>query len=300
MDPAELKSFEGFLAPAFTCFENNEEKTLNLAHIDDYAEWLQRNGAVGVLGQYIPTTVNSITGEGPILGKIERQLNAEAWSIACMKHELKMLIQIGGAPMPDVLDLARHASNLNINGVVCIPELFYKPSDVKQLVGYCKIVAKNCGRHPFFYYHLPHYTDVFLDMPEFCELAERTIPNFAGIEYSHSDLAMAAKCLAPNRIIILSDSRMLSSGLLLGFKTFCMAAFNMVPNTMRDIYGNMKTGQINLAKREQKLLNSSIREHMTRQKKGSWVKAMKHWFNEELKKPENETPFTAGHTRKLH
>lgn len=154
MDVAELKSFEGFLAPAFTCFENNEDKTLNLGHIDTYAEWLQRNGAVGVL-------VNSITGEGPILGKIERQLNAEAWSVACKKYELKMLIQIGGAPMPDVLDLARHASSLNINGVVCIPELFYKPSDVKQLVGYCKIVAKNCRRHPFIYYHLPHYTDVF-------------------------------------------------------------------------------------------------------------------------------------------
>lgn len=136
-------------------------------------------------------------------------------------------------------------------------------------------------------------------MPEFCELAEKSIPNFAGIEYSHSDLAMAAKCLAPNRMIILSDSRMLSSGLLLGFKTFCMAAFNMVPDTMREIYDYMKTGKMNLAKREQKLLNSSIREHMTRQKKGSWVKAMKQWFNEEMKKPQNGTIFSAGHTRKL-
>lgn len=154
--------------------------------------------------------------------------------------------------------------------------------------------------------HIPYALEFLLnkcalllvDMAEFCELAEQSIPNFAGIEYSHSDLALAAKCLAPNRMIILSDSRMLSSGLLLGFKTFCMAAFNMVPDTMQGIYEYMKTGKMNLAKKEQKLLNSSLRERISRQRKENWVKAMKHWFNEEMRKLYGIT-YLAGHARKL-
>ncbi|XP_011188424.2 N-acetylneuraminate lyase B [Zeugodacus cucurbitae] len=291
MDEEELKTFEGFLAPTFTAFDDNEEKSLNFDQIETYARWLKYHKAVGVL-------VNSITGEGPILGKNERQLNAEAWSVVCKKYKLKLMIQIGGAPMPDVLDFARHASSLNANGVVCLPELFYKPKDVQQLVGYCKIVARNCSPIPFIYYHLPRYTGVQVDMSEFCALAEECIPNFAGIDYSHSDIALAAKCLAPNRMIILSDSRMLSSGLLLGFKTFCMTAFNMVPDELYDICDFMKSGQLNLARKEQKHLNNTIRERISMQKKGNWLKAMKQWFNDEIRKQYGVT-FSPGRARKL-
>ncbi|XP_004527228.2 N-acetylneuraminate lyase B [Ceratitis capitata] len=289
---SDLSIFEGFLAPVFTCFENNEEKTLNVQHIDAYAEYLKFHGAKGVL-------VNSITGEGPILGKLERKLNAEAWSKACKKYKLTMLLQIGGAPLPDVLDLARHASKLNIQGVVCIPELFYKPRDVEHLVGYCKIVAKHCGQLPFLYYHLPRYTNLYFDMADFCRRAEHRIPNFLGLEYSHSDLAMAAQCMAPKRVIILSDSRLLSSGLLLGLKTFCMVVFNMAPELMKAIYESMKCDDLDKAKAEQKQLNELIRERVTKQLRGRWVKYMKNWFNEEMKSP-GGADFSAGHARRLH
>ncbi|XP_054743515.1 N-acetylneuraminate lyase B-like [Anastrepha obliqua] len=288
----DLSRFHGFLVPVFTCFEENEKKSLTVEYIEIYASWLKSKGATGVL-------VNSLTGEGPVLSKYERQIHAEAWSKACEKHQLIMLLQIGGAPLSDVLELARHADTLNLDGVVCIPELFYKPHDVDQLVGYCKIVAKNCSSHPFLYYHLPNYTDIDFDMLEFCQRAEKSIPNFLGLTYTHWDLNMAVKCLSPKRIIILSDSRMLSNGLLLGFKCFSMATFNMVPDLMQDISGAMQDKNLRRANKSQKRVNALIRDHTSKRKPGYWVRGMKNWFNNEMMASDGAS-FSAGRARKLY
>ncbi|XP_054743186.1 N-acetylneuraminate lyase B-like [Anastrepha obliqua] len=268
------KDFKGLYVPVFTCFQRDEQQSLQLEYINDYAAWLKKNGIKGVL-------VNSTIGEGPALGLVERKLNAEVWSRSCKKHSLIMLLQIGGAPLPDVLDLARHANDLFIHGVLCIPELFYTPNKLEQLIGYCKIVAKKCENHSFFYYHLPKYTNVDFDMEEFCRRAESAIPNFAGLKFSQSELISAAKCLAEHRTILLGDSKMLASGMLLGFETAIMTVANMEPVLMGEIYNAMISHDLRTARRLQNYLNQLIRGHVTKGKE-SWVADMKKWFNDKM------------------
>ncbi|XP_004527227.3 N-acetylneuraminate lyase [Ceratitis capitata] len=266
--------FQGLYAPVFTCFQADDQQTLQLGYINEYAAWLKSNGVKGVL-------VNGIAGEGPTLGLIERKLNAEAWSRACKRHSLVMMLQIGAAPLPDVLDLARHANELYLQAVVCISEMFYVPSRMKHLVGYCKIVAEKCTNHNFLYYHLPKHIDMKFDMEEFCRDAETEIPTFAGLICSHGDLLSAAKCLGGNRVIFIGDSKMLASGMLLGFEAAIMTVVNIEPALMQEIYQAMMRKDLKTAKTKQSYLNQLIRDHVTKGP-SSWVADTKKWFNQKM------------------
>lgn len=45
------------------------------------------------------------TGEGPTLNVKERKLLLEAWMRESKSTDLKVIAQVGGAPLPDVLEL---------------------------------------------------------------------------------------------------------------------------------------------------------------------------------------------------
>lgn len=51
--------------------------------------------------------VNGTSGEGPSMSLIERKLVAEAWANAVKITKQHLMIQVGGASLPDVLELVR-------------------------------------------------------------------------------------------------------------------------------------------------------------------------------------------------
>lgn len=55
--------------------------------------------------------VNGTTGEGMSMSVVERKKTAEHWQAACRKYDLNLMLQIGGAPIADVLDLVRYGLN---------------------------------------------------------------------------------------------------------------------------------------------------------------------------------------------
>lgn len=104
--------------------------------------------------------VNGTSGEGMLLTAAERMAVTEAWQRSCTEHGITMMVQIGGAPFPDVVQLAEHAAKINADAVLCLPELYFKPKSIEALVAYLKAVASHCPTIPFFYYHIPMFTDV--------------------------------------------------------------------------------------------------------------------------------------------
>lgn len=134
-------------------FIHHSRRSLDVRPINRYAEWLKTQTVSGVL-------VNGVVGEGPMMRVRERKANCEYWLRAAVRHDLMILVQVGGAPLPDVLSLAAHAEEMQVSGVVSLPELFYRPRNVDQLVGYCQHVASRCHTRPFFYYHVPSMTGV--------------------------------------------------------------------------------------------------------------------------------------------
>lgn len=95
-----------------------------------------------------------------LMNVLERKQVTEAWKKACDVNGIVLMVQIGGAPYPDVVELAKHAEKLQVDGVLCLPELYFKPKSPEKLTDYLKNVAVHCPSIPFFYYHIPMFTDV--------------------------------------------------------------------------------------------------------------------------------------------
>lgn len=70
------------------------------------------------------------------------------------------MVHIGGTSIANVYDLAEHAEANKADAVICLPELFFKPTNEEDLVDYLKKIAEHCPSRPFFYYHFPAFTKV--------------------------------------------------------------------------------------------------------------------------------------------
>lgn len=121
--------------------------------IDKYAQYMKSKGMQGVM-------VNGATGEGMTLRVEERKRLAEEWLKVARKHQLTMLLQIGGADVADVYDMAEHAEKIGVDAVLVLPPLFYRPYTEEDLVHYMLEVAKYVPSRPLLYYHIPMFTKV--------------------------------------------------------------------------------------------------------------------------------------------
>lgn len=270
------------MAPVFTPYKNRCE-TPNIDAIEPYVEMLKSYDVKGVL-------VNGTSGEGMLLNTEERMLLAEAWQRACKKHEITVMVQIGGAPHPDVVQLAQHASQLDVDAVLCLPELYFKPKTPEKLVAYLEGIAKHCPTIPFFYYHIPMFTDVNVHMPTFLDIAEKKISNFRGIKYTSGNLDEGSACLKEGRTIFLGADTILCGAVAAGFDSFIMTTINICPEVAFQIINYMNQGEIKAARDKQLQLNAIIAD-ILKDGGGEWVSAMKKAFRGKFLSIE------VGHTR---
>lgn len=104
--------------------------------------------------------MNGTTGEGVCQRIDERMRSLEEWLKSCRKYDLKCMVHIGGTSIANVYDLAEHAEKNGVDAVLCLPELFFKPTCEEDLVDYLKKVAEHCPTRPLFYYHFPAFSKV--------------------------------------------------------------------------------------------------------------------------------------------
>lgn len=93
------------------------------------------------------------------------------------------MVQIGGTAIYNVYDLAEHAEETKADAVLCLPDLFFKPTCEEDLVDYLKNVAEYCKTRPFFYYHIPSFTKVFGSIDFFSKNLERKL--FENFHFFH-------------------------------------------------------------------------------------------------------------------
>lgn len=53
------------------------------------------------------------------------------------------------------LSQAEHAENLGADSILCLPELYFKPTSVSDLIEYLAQVGKSASKTPLFYYDFP-------------------------------------------------------------------------------------------------------------------------------------------------
>ncbi|KAG4075770.1 hypothetical protein HA402_003596 [Bradysia odoriphaga] len=221
-------NFKGLMAPVFTAFHDDKRRTVNLNQIKPYAEYLKKNGVDGVL-------VNGTSGEGMSLSVEERKQTAERWQRVSEDLKITTMIQIGGAPFADVIELAIHAESIKVDSILCLPELYFKPKTEEELVKYLKDISQFCPTTPLLYYHIPWMSGVNLNMPKFLNLAEKEIPNFVGLKYTSGDLEQGTACLKPGRSVFLGADTILCAAAAIGFESSIMTTLNFCPELSLEI-----------------------------------------------------------------
>lgn len=197
-----------------------------------------------------------------------------------------------------------------MDALLCLPELYFKPRNIQELVNYLKSIAVHVPEMPIFYYHIPMLTNLMcksikstihlinciitpypsVSMPDFMDLAEKEIPNFQGIKYTSDDLDLLPieESLKPNRSIFIGSDVKCLEAHRRGFDSFIMTTLNMCPELSLKINRDCQSKD---AEKAQEALTSFVNNALGTGG-SNWVVAMKKEFNK------CDLPFNVGLPRK--
>lgn len=179
-----MKKIRGLINAPFTPFSENGE--VNLAPIAKYADMLVKNGIQGVF-------INGSSGEGYMLTEEERMALAERW-VEVSPVGFKVIVHVGSTCVKMSHNLAAHAQKIGAWGIGAMASPFPKAGRVEELVKYCEEIASGAPELPFYFYHIPALSGVFLPMLPFLKAVDGRIPNFAGIKYTYESLYEYNQC----------------------------------------------------------------------------------------------------------
>lgn len=114
-------------------------------------------------------------------------------------------------------------------------------------------------------------------MPRLCELAEKEVPSFCGIEFASGELDEGVACLKPGRTVLLGADTVLTGGLALGFESAILTTLNVFPGLPQKIFEHMHNNNVQEANAVQIQLNERI--HKICPRGGDFVQTMKTEFN---------------------
>jgi len=181
----KFEKIQGLINAPFTPFFENGE--VNYEPIEAYADMLAKNGLKGVF-------INGSSGEGYMLTVEERMKLAEKWMSAAPK-DFKVIVHVGSTVVRDSYKLAQHAQEIGAFGTGAMASPFPKVGRVEELVKYCEEIASGAPDLPFYFYHIPALSGVFIPMLPFLEAADGRIPNLAGIKYTFESIYEYNQCM---------------------------------------------------------------------------------------------------------
>ncbi|XP_012276816.1 N-acetylneuraminate lyase isoform X2 [Orussus abietinus] len=265
-------SFRGFIVPVLTPFKDDSARTIDISVIPKYAAYLEKKGVKGIL-------VNGTSGEGMSMCVAERKTVAVAWSNAVKTTKQHLMIQVGGAPLPDVLELAKHAESIKADSLLCLPELYFKPSNSEDLTEYLNMVGKAAPSTPLLYYHFPEMTNVNIHMGQCLGSLGDRIPSFVGIKFTSTNLEEVSQALNVDNgkyAIFLGSDQIMVAGMALGLNSFIPTSVNMFPELALEMLEAGKKGDFTTARKCQEKLSKAV---IIISKYGTWVQTMKAAMN---------------------
>lgn len=164
----------GLISAVYTPF--NKDDSLNLAEIKPYVDFLIRNGMDGLY-------ICGSTGEGVSMSVRERMAVAETF-VEEVQGRIPCVVQVGANSLTDCLELAGHAKLIGADAISANAPSYFRIADTETLVEWLCRIAAATPSLPFYYYHIPSFTGVNIDISEFMSLMEKRCPSFHGIKYT--------------------------------------------------------------------------------------------------------------------
>ncbi|XP_060805323.1 N-acetylneuraminate lyase [Amyelois transitella] len=248
-------SIQGVMPAMFTAL--NEDYSINYDIIPRYAKYIADCGVKAIL-------VGGTTGEHASLKVEDRKKLISEWVKVAKPLGMHVQVQIGGTAFPYVIELAKHCEQVGVDSLLTLPELYFKPSSVDDLVFYVEQIAKAAPKLPILYYHTPKRSKVELDMPAFVTAATSRIPNFVGIKFANSDLSVAAQVLKvtkDDQALFLSADTLVAPAAMMGVRYFMGISFGLFPGLVTDIVQAVENNNVEKARVLQEKLNNAKEAH---------------------------------------
>lgn len=237
-------SFTGLIVATFAPL--NTEGDLRLEAVEAQAAAFRAAGTSGVY-------VNGTTGEGASLTIEERRDVARRWCQAS-GGKFPVIVQVGAQALPNSRHLAAAAQADGAAAISCVAPTYFKPTNLIDLVDFCREVAAAAPALPFYYYHIPVRTGLSFPLHDILRLAAERIPTLAGAKFSHPDLMDLLRCLRfqDGRFEILYGlDEMLLPALSLGARGAVGTTYNFAAPLYQRLIKAFEQGNLNVARLEQ-------------------------------------------------
>lgn len=248
-----VTKFEGLIAAPFTPM--NDKGEIMYDAIPRYCEFLEKNRVVGAF-------INGSTGEGVSLSLKEKMKTTEAWTAAAKNKNIKVINLVGGTSHQESADLAIHSAECGVDSVAIVAPYYFKPAGAKQLAGFCARIAEAVPQLPVYFYHIPVLTGCYVSMFDFLQEAAVSIPNLAGIKYTHEDFMDFLSCInfmeGKYEMLWGRDENLLSA-LVLGTRAGVGSTFNYAAPLYYRMIEAFDNGDLPLARRFQQQSIDMIR-----------------------------------------
>ena len=182
-----IERLNGLIAAPFTPM--NKDGGINVDLIPGYYQFLKYNGVVGAF-------INGSTGEGASQTSEEKKQVAASWADAT-RHDksFKVINLVGGSSIAEACNMAAYTEELGLYAVSFTSPFYFKPATAKALADCCREVAAAAPVTAFYYYHIPVLTGCNITMYDLLKAVNGSIPNFAGIKYTHEDFMDFLSCM---------------------------------------------------------------------------------------------------------
>ena len=248
------EEFLGLIAPPFTPMR--ADGSVDLGRIEKHAEAF---AADGVRGAFVCGT----TGEGVSLTLSERQAVAERWRevASTAGKDFLVFVNVGCLAVGDSRTLAADAQKIGADAIAAAAPSYFRPACAEDLVGFCAEIAAAAPKLPFYYYHIPAMTNVYLPVADFLAAAGERMPTLTGVKFTYEDLMDFGRCvrLAGGRYkMLFGRDEILLSGLALGAGGAIGTTYNFAAPLYYRILRAWEAGDLAAARKDQALAAEMI------------------------------------------
>ncbi|KAJ8278581.1 hypothetical protein GJAV_G00089130 [Gymnothorax javanicus] len=251
----------GLVAAAFTPL--TAEGEINLPVIGQYIDYLlEHQGVRSVF-------VNGTTGEWMSLTVEERKRLAEEWCRVGKGRLDHVIVHVGSMSLKDSQDLARHAAEVQADGISAVSPSVFKPADAGVLRQFLKEVAAAAPNLPFYYYHIPALTGVKLLARDVLDGVEKEIPSFRGVKFTDNDLVDLGQCISycpPDWSVLYGVDEHLLAGAVMGVHGAVGSTFNYLGSKMSLLLSAFEEGNIG----EARTMQFQVQDFISYARKFGW------------------------------
>lgn len=232
-----MKKIKGLIVAPFTAFKS--DGSVDLARVAMQKKFYSDNGIVGAF-------ICGTTGEGSALTMQEKRLLFKEWA-SVRKDDFLLIGFLGGTSVGECRELALYAKECGLDAVAVTAPYYQKAADIPALCRFCSEVAEAVPDMPFFYYHVPSITNVYVPIRSLLAAMDECIPNLAGVKYTFEDMMDYQLCLnfkGGKYNILWGRDEMLLPALAIGAQGFVGSTYGYDAPIYHEIIRLFKEGHI--------------------------------------------------------